>query len=128
MLAGRRSERSAVRGRGGGHSARYAGEKAPQKYKVGKYILETIRVVGYSSWEDVEVGEGEEGEEVNDDGWDESYYQIQQDSSRGGKRRAAAAAGHAQHQRGQSVVSPQDLLLTKGDNKRKRSSWDGGAR
>ena len=32
------------------------------------------------------------------------------------------------HQRGQSVVSPQDLLLTKGDNKRKRSSWDGGAR
>ncbi|KAI0742550.1 hypothetical protein C8Q80DRAFT_1109167 [Daedaleopsis nitida] len=33
-----------------------------------------------------------------------------------------------QHQRGQSVVSPQDLLLTKGDNKRKRSSWDGGPR
>ncbi|TFK83575.1 hypothetical protein K466DRAFT_665730 [Polyporus arcularius HHB13444] len=32
------------------------------------------------------------------------------------------------HQRGQSVVSPQDLLLTKGDNKRKRSSWDGGPR
>ncbi len=33
------------------------------------------------------------------------------------------------HQRGQSVavVSPQDLLLRKGsDNKRKRSSWDGG--
>lgn len=36
-------------------------------------------------------------------------------------------SSHA-HQRGQSVVSPQDLLLTKGDNKRKRSSWDGGAR
>ncbi|EIW56759.1 uncharacterized protein TRAVEDRAFT_170743 [Trametes versicolor FP-101664 SS1] len=33
------------------------------------------------------------------------------------------------HHRGQSVVSPQDLLLTKGsDNKRKRSSWDGGPR
>ncbi|KAH9916411.1 uncharacterized protein BXZ73DRAFT_105849 [Epithele typhae] len=32
------------------------------------------------------------------------------------------------HQRGQSVVSPQDLLLIKGDNKRKRSSWDGGPR
>ncbi|GBE87059.1 hypothetical protein SCP_1003060 [Sparassis crispa] len=34
----------------------------------------------------------------------------------------------AGHHRGQSVVSPQDLLLHKGnDNKRKRSSWDGGA-
>ncbi|KAI0350969.1 hypothetical protein OH77DRAFT_987863 [Trametes cingulata] len=33
------------------------------------------------------------------------------------------------HHRGQSVVSPQDLMLTKGtDNKRKRSSWDGGPR
>ncbi|OCH87178.1 hypothetical protein OBBRIDRAFT_736609 [Obba rivulosa] len=33
------------------------------------------------------------------------------------------------HHRGQSVVSPQDLLLRKGnENKRKRSSWDGGAR
>ncbi|KAI0632769.1 hypothetical protein C8Q77DRAFT_1158233 [Trametes polyzona] len=33
------------------------------------------------------------------------------------------------HHRGQSVVSPQDLLLTKvSDNKRKRSSWDGGPR
>ncbi|KAI0776703.1 hypothetical protein BD413DRAFT_602229 [Trametes elegans] len=33
------------------------------------------------------------------------------------------------HHRGLSVVSPQDLLLTKGnENKRKRSSWDGGAR
>lgn len=32
------------------------------------------------------------------------------------------------HHRGQSAVSPQDLLLRKGsDNKRKRSSWDGGA-
>ncbi|CCM02282.1 uncharacterized protein FIBRA_04369 [Fibroporia radiculosa] len=31
------------------------------------------------------------------------------------------------HHRGQSAVSPQDLLLRKGsDNKRKRSSWDGG--
>ncbi|KAI1790844.1 hypothetical protein LXA43DRAFT_890168 [Ganoderma leucocontextum] len=36
-------------------------------------------------------------------------------------------SSHA-HQRGQSVVSPQDLLLTKSDNKRKRSSWDGGPR
>lgn len=34
----------------------------------------------------------------------------------------------AMHHRGQSAVSPQDLLLRKGnDNKRKRSSWDGGA-
>ncbi|KAI8992843.1 hypothetical protein BD414DRAFT_458162 [Trametes punicea] len=50
---------------------------------------------------------------------------------------ASAAAAAAQgmprvpttHHRGQSVVSPQDLLLTKGnDNKRKRSSWDGGPR
>ncbi|KAI0641054.1 hypothetical protein C8Q79DRAFT_920329 [Trametes meyenii] len=42
----------------------------------------------------------------------------------GGVPRAAPA-----HHRGQSVVSPQDLLLTKGnDNKRKRSSWDGGPR
>ncbi|EMD35191.1 hypothetical protein CERSUDRAFT_116659 [Gelatoporia subvermispora B] len=33
------------------------------------------------------------------------------------------------HHRGQSAVSPQDLLLRKGnENKRKRSSWDGGAR
>jgi len=32
------------------------------------------------------------------------------------------------HQRRQSAVSPQDLLLRKGnDNKRKRVSWDGGA-
>ena len=32
------------------------------------------------------------------------------------------------HHRGLSAVSPQDLLLRKGnDNKRKRSSWDGGA-
>ncbi|KZT68621.1 hypothetical protein DAEQUDRAFT_692283 [Daedalea quercina L-15889] len=32
------------------------------------------------------------------------------------------------HHRGQSAVSPQDLLLRKSnDNKRKRSSWDGGA-
>ena len=31
------------------------------------------------------------------------------------------------HHRGLSAVSPQDLLLRKGnDNKRKRSSWDGG--
>jgi len=31
------------------------------------------------------------------------------------------------HQRRQSAVSPQDLLLRKGnDNKRKRASWDGG--
>ncbi|TBU52575.1 hypothetical protein BD310DRAFT_831898 [Dichomitus squalens] len=41
--------------------------------------------------------------------------------------RMVSAHAH-QHQRGQSVVSPQDLLLTKGDNKRKRSSWDGGPR
>ncbi|KAI0334190.1 hypothetical protein GY45DRAFT_1334399 [Cubamyces sp. BRFM 1775] len=48
---------------------------------------------------------------------------------------SAAAAAHGMsrmppsHHRGQSVVSPQDLLLTKGnDNKRKRSSWDGGPR
>ena len=31
------------------------------------------------------------------------------------------------HQRGQSAVSPDDLLLKKNDNKRKRASWDGGA-
>ncbi|KAF8580235.1 hypothetical protein K439DRAFT_1662859 [Ramaria rubella] len=30
------------------------------------------------------------------------------------------------HQRVQSAVSPEDLLLKKGDNKRKRVSWDGG--
>jgi hypothetical protein len=34
---------------------------------------------------------------------------------------------HATHHRRQSAVSPQDLLLRKGsDNKRKRASWDGG--
>ncbi|KAI0321150.1 hypothetical protein OF83DRAFT_1161950 [Amylostereum chailletii] len=33
------------------------------------------------------------------------------------------------HHRGQSAVSPQDLLMRKGgDNKRKRASWDGGPR
>ncbi|THH15864.1 hypothetical protein EW146_g4682 [Bondarzewia mesenterica] len=34
------------------------------------------------------------------------------------------------HQRGQSAVSPQDLVLRtgSGDNKRKRASWDGGPR
>ncbi|KAI0060075.1 hypothetical protein BV25DRAFT_1828164 [Artomyces pyxidatus] len=33
------------------------------------------------------------------------------------------------HHRGMSAVSPQDLLLRKtGDNKRKRASWDGGPR
>ncbi|KAF8259090.1 hypothetical protein EI94DRAFT_1752489 [Lactarius quietus] len=33
------------------------------------------------------------------------------------------------HQRGMSAVSPQDLLLNKcGDNKRKRASWDGRSR
>lgn len=31
-----------------------------------------------------------------------------------------------QHHRVQSAVSPDDLLLKKGDNKRKRVSWDGG--
>ncbi|KAH9943664.1 hypothetical protein B0H21DRAFT_810316 [Amylocystis lapponica] len=40
----------------------------------------------------------------------------------------AAARALSTHHRGQSAVSPQDLLLRKGsDNKRKRSSWDGGA-
>ncbi|KII84145.1 hypothetical protein PLICRDRAFT_118381 [Plicaturopsis crispa FD-325 SS-3] len=42
----------------------------------------------------------------------------------------ASAAGklHLSHHRGQSAISPKDLLLRKGsDNKRKRSSWDGGA-
>jgi len=35
---------------------------------------------------------------------------------------------HLTHQRRQSAISPQDLLLRKGsDNKRKRASWDGGA-
>ena len=53
---------------------------------------------------------------------------LSEAAAAGSRVAAAAAAGHAQHQRGQSVVSPQDLLLTKGDNKRKRSSWDGGAR
>lgn len=35
------------------------------------------------------------------------------------------------HHRGMSAVSPQDLVLNKGncgDNKRKRASWDGGSR
>ena len=35
---------------------------------------------------------------------------------------------HSLHQRGQSAISPQDLLFRKAsDNKRKRASWDGGA-
>jgi hypothetical protein len=39
-----------------------------------------------------------------------------------------AGRTHPTHQRRQSAVSPQDLLLRKGnDNKRKRASWDGGA-
>lgn len=39
-----------------------------------------------------------------------------------------AGRTHYTHQRRQSAVSPQDLLLQKGsDNKRKRASWDGGA-
>jgi hypothetical protein len=44
--------------------------------------------------------------------------------------RSTSTAGrpHSFHHRGQSVVSPQDLLLRKGnDNKRKRASWNGGA-
>jgi hypothetical protein len=38
-----------------------------------------------------------------------------------------AGRAHHTHHRRQSAVSPQDLLLHKGsDNKRKRASWDGG--
>ena len=33
----------------------------------------------------------------------------------------------AYHQRGQSVVSPKELLQHSNDNKRKRASWDGGS-
>jgi hypothetical protein len=32
-----------------------------QRYKVGKFILETKRVVGFHSWEDVDVPELDEG-------------------------------------------------------------------
>lgn len=35
------------------------------------------------------------------------------------------AAGSVHHHRGQSAVSPKDLLLSASDNKHKRASWDG---
>ena len=35
-----------------------------QKYKIGKYILETQRVLNYRSWEDVEVPWFDEEEEI----------------------------------------------------------------
>lgn len=47
----------------------------------------------------------------------------------GGRVRAKVGMGgarsHSSHQRGQSAVCPQDLVL-RSDNKRKRASWDGG--
>lgn len=62
-------------------------------------------------------------------------FQSWQSALSGGAVSAAAAPVQGMqrvapsHHRGQSVVSPQDLLLTKwNDNKRKRSSWDGGPR
>ena len=40
----------------------------------------------------------------------------------------SASASSTRHQRGLSAISPQDLLVRKGsENKRKRASWDGGA-
>lgn len=60
------------------------------------------------------------------------------DAGRGGMGGGGVGAGAGvcvapaklqMHQRGQSAVSPKDLLLKKGrDNKRKRASWDGGPR
>lgn len=61
------------------------------------------------------------------------------DGFRGGGRAVGSGVGVGvapgklqMHQRGQSAVSPNDLLVKKGaggrDNKRKRASWDGGPR
>jgi hypothetical protein len=41
------------------------------------------------------------------------------------KMEVGGARGHPSHQRGQSAVCPQDLVL-RSDNKRKRASWEGG--
>ena len=50
--------------------------------------------------------------------------QVSQNAVGSGK---LAGRSHSLHQRRQSAVCPQDLLLRKGnDNKRKRASWDGG--
>ncbi|RDB18181.1 hypothetical protein Hypma_000546 [Hypsizygus marmoreus] len=43
----------------------------------------------------------------------------------GRKGMMGVGRSHSTHQRGQSAVCPQDLLL-RSDNKRKRASWDGG--
>ncbi|KAL7942468.1 yippee domain-containing protein [Trichoderma barbatum] len=68
-----------------------------QKYKVGKFILETERVVTHRSWEDVPISEGQEpmyemedkrdkskrdgAGKANDDGDDEEQSEIEFDSS-----------------------------------------------
>ncbi|KAL7786673.1 yippee zinc-binding/DNA-binding /Mis18, centromere assembly domain-containing protein [Trichoderma ceciliae] len=59
-----------------------------QKYKVGKFILETERVVTYRSWEDVPISEGiepmyemeDEGEGRRKDGDSEGHSEIEFDS------------------------------------------------
>lgn len=60
-----------------------------QKYKVGKFILETERVVTHRSWEDVPISEGHElmyemeDEEDRDrkDDDDEGHSEVEFDSS-----------------------------------------------
>jgi Myb-like DNA-binding domain len=39
---------------------------------------------------------------------------------------SSTTSSTSSHHRGLSAVSPQDLILNHGDNKRKRASWDGG--
>ncbi|KAF9459396.1 hypothetical protein BDZ94DRAFT_1312417 [Collybia nuda] len=54
---------------------------------------------------------------------------VERSAAVGGRVRTKVGMGGARsqssHQRGQSAVCPQDLLL-RSDNKRKRASWDGG--
>lgn len=49
-----------------------------QKYKVGKFILETERVVTYRGWDDVELGDAEES--FDDSHNDDSHNEVEFDS------------------------------------------------
>ncbi|KAG7289963.1 hypothetical protein NEMBOFW57_006341 [Staphylotrichum longicolle] len=52
-----------------------------QRYKVGKFILETRRVVGFQSWEDLDVADVDVGEESDEsqDGGDEEEEEEEED-------------------------------------------------
>ncbi|ROW03137.1 hypothetical protein VPNG_08180 [Cytospora leucostoma] len=67
-----------------------------QKYKVGKFILETERVVLHRSWEDVIAGGGEEEEEEEGGGFSGHFYSASApaaSSVRRGERRSRRSSG-----------------------------------